>query len=114
MILFKSNNLDIGARQLRQLTINLLNYNIRKLEKDNSLGLKQLKNIYSISDIINTFNTISIDSNGNILIPENNSSNHILRYLEYGGEGVRATHLLSSVKRDLFNIFGGETNVFEL
>lgn len=108
MIIFNCNSFLHGAYSIREMFIHLCNAKLIKLQKDKSLGLIQLLDKYSLQDIKSSFKDIYINENGYLCTPEQSKSSYILRYLEYGGEDVRSTHLISSVKNDLYNLFSIE------
>lgn len=105
MILFNCNSFLQGAYSIREQFINLCNIELLNLQKRDSLGLNQLLEKYDISDIRLAFRQINVDKDGYLIIPEQTKSSIILRFLEYGGDDIRPTHLISTVKRDLYNNF---------
>ena len=107
MILMNCNQFLQGAGSIREIFIQMCDAQLIKLMKDNSLGLLQILEKYDISDIKRAFRQIYV--NGNYLAaPERTETSKILRYLEYGGENIRPTHLLSSVKRLIIDTFSTE------
>lgn len=107
MIILNCNGLPLGDSVLRDNFIKLCDLELTRLQKDNNLGLMQLSQIYSLKEIKNAFRESYI-ANGILQTPENTKSSHILRYLEYGGEDVRPTHLLSIVKHRLYDLVSVE------
>ena len=92
-----------GANSIREIFIQLCDGELIRLQKDNSLGLHQVLNKFDISDIKRAFRNITINEYGSLVVPDNTEAEFILRYLEYGGEDVRPTHLISSAKTQLVN-----------
>ena len=105
MILLNCKDFRQGASSVRNIFINMCEKQLIKLQKDNSLGLKQLLELYSLEDIEQAFNQIYVNKDRQLVIPEQSISSYILRYLEYGGEGVRPTHLLSTVQNEFSKTF---------
>lgn len=108
MIIFNCNSFLQGAYSIREMFIQLCDAQLAQLQKDNSLGLMQLSEVYNLREIKSAFRDVYINEDGYLCTPEQNKSSHILRYLEYGGENVRPTHLISSVKSKLLNYFSIE------
>lgn len=93
---------------MKDIFIQLCDKKLIELQKDNNLGLQQLSNIVPLSDIKRAFRNITVNDRGYLCIPENTQADLILRYLEYGGENSRATHLLSLVVKDIKDLFAIE------
>ena len=107
MILIRCNKFLQGANSIREYYIKMCEYQLAKLQKDNSLGLLQLLDKYDLEDIKRAFRFIYV--NGSCLsIPERTEASRILRYLEFGGEDVRPTHLLSTVSNKIKKTFSTE------
>ena len=105
MILLKTNQFIQGAHSIRETFIQLCNKELIKLRKNNSLALMQISNKYDLDEIKEAFNNIQVDIYGNLIVPEHTNTSVILRYLEYGGEGVRASHLLTNVTNEINRLF---------
>ena len=101
MKLLNSSDFCIDRYRLRSILSQSLYYNLLLLYKDKSLGLTQLLNRYSLYDIRKALQDIKIDNDGIIYVPERTKSDYILRYLEFGGDGVRPTFLVSSVTKKI-------------
>lgn len=107
MILMNCHKYKVEPSTLREIYIKCCNMCLLDLQVRESLGLKQLLKLYDISDIKRAFNSISIDNFGHLYIPEQSYQNTLLRYLEFGGQGVRPTHLLSNAKDKLIKLKRG-------
>jgi hypothetical protein len=97
------NNFLQGALSAKEMFIILSNAQLIKLHNEGSLGLSQLEKLYSLSEIKQSFNSIRLDNKGYLYIPEHTKQSKILRYLEYGGENIPPTHLISDVVTKVFN-----------
>ena len=88
-----------------RLTLNmfkkLLYNNYNTLKQNDPEIILVLTRIFSEDDIDRAIKDISLDKHRNIVIDNHIRSNVILRYLEYGGEALRAPNLLSKAKKDL-------------
>lgn len=105
MIITNCNNFIQGAYTVRKIYINICRTQLYKLQATHNVGLMQLTKLYDISDIVSAFYSIVINSNGYIEVPEHTKAAKILRYLEYGGENVKPTHLLTDSNKILFKTF---------
>lgn len=77
-------------------------YNNYYTLKENDSGLiLVIEKLFSDEEIRKAINDLSLDKNRNIVIDNHIRSNIILRYLEFGGEGLRAPHLLSNSKKNI-------------
>ncbi len=77
-------------------------YNNYYTLKENDSGLiLVIEKLFSDEEIRKAINDLSLDKNRNIVIDNHIRSNIILRYLEFGGEGLRAPHLLSNSKKSI-------------
>ena len=104
MIILNCNSLIHPSESIRQSFINLCNIELYRLQNDNSLGLSQLIDKYSLNDIKSSFEDCYI-LNGILQIPEGTTSSIILRYLECGGEGIRPCYFLTNVKNKLYKMY---------
>ena len=102
MILLNCNDFSIGAFAVKENFIHLCEAKLIEFQKDKTLGLLQILDLYSMEDIRMAFRAITFDRYNNLLVPSQSSSEFILRLLEYGGESIRATHFISLVKSDLY------------
>lgn len=87
----------ITLEEFKRLVYN--NYYTLK-ENDSDLILV-IEKLFSDEEIRKAINDLSLDKNRNIVIDNHIRSNIILRYLEFGGEGLRAPHLLSNSKKSI-------------
>lgn len=87
----------ITLEEFKKLVYN--NYYTLK-ENDSDLILV-IEKLFSDKEIRKAINDLSLDKNRNIVIDNHIRSNIILRYLEFGGEGLRAPHLLSNSKKSI-------------
>lgn len=78
----------------------LYNNYYRMIENDSELNLN-IQRIFSEEDIDKALKSISLDKHRYIIIDEHIRAGLILRYLEFGGEGLRAPHLLSRTKKQM-------------
>ena len=106
MKLIDCKDFDKSAGTIRNIYISICRTYLSKLDKHQSLGLKQLQDKLDLSldDISDLLNTIILSEDGFLNTPENNRNSMILRYLEYGGQDVRPIHLLSLSKKRLYKI----------
>ena len=93
---------------VREIFIDLCNAELVNLQRHNSLGLNQLLEDYHLDDIRRAFNQIEINNYGMLIIPEQTKASFILRYLEFGGQNVRPTHLITTTRRRLVELFSKE------
>ena len=101
MILVNCKSFLQGATSIRNLFIQMFNYELINLANNNSLGLNQVLQIYTMEDIKRAINSIGYN-NGYLEVPEQSKASKILRYLEYGGENVRPTHIIDKTKDRLY------------
>lgn len=87
----------ITLEEFKRLVYN--NYYTLK-ENDSDLILV-IEKLFSDEEIRKAINDLSLDKHRNIVIDNHIRSNIILRYLEFGGEGLRAPHLLSNSKKSI-------------
>lgn len=87
----------ITLEEFKRLVYN--NYYTLK-ENDSDLTLV-IEKLFSDKEIRKAINDLSLDKNRNVVIDNHIRSNIILRYLEFGGEGLRAPHLLSNSKKSI-------------
>lgn len=107
MIILNCNGLPLGDTVIRDNFIKMCDLELTRLQKDNNLGLMQLSQIFDLNEIKEAFRDCYI-ANGILQTPENTRSSLILRYLEFGGESTKPTHLLSLVKHRLYKLFSIE------
>lgn len=103
MIIFNCRNFIQGAYSIRDLYIQGCLVELQYEYSNMIPGLVGLLKRYSLDDVKRSIYSINIDSNGNLVVPENCEYSRILRLLEFGGEGIRPTHILSLSKNRLIN-----------
>lgn len=81
---------------------------LTSIRKQNSLGLIQILRKYSFRDINDALRNIKINDDGDLEIQDNTRYCTILKFLEYGGEGVRALNLLSKAESKFRTTFSKE------
>lgn len=99
MILLDCTNFSKSPIALKMIYINILNNIILTKKQNKSLEASHILDIFSIKEILEALDFIIIDKNRNLKIQENTKASKILRYLEFGGEGVRPNHILSETKK---------------
>ena len=77
----------------------------------NSKSLKSLIDLFGIKNIHKAVDTIT-GSNGSIYVPTKGKYGLIIRYLEYGGEGIGQTKIISEAVNTLNKKIGGDIHVF--
>ncbi len=101
MIILDTKEFYQDSRMTLNLFKKLLYNNYYKLkENDSELNLI-ISGIFSDEDIIDAIKDISLDRHRNIYVDSHIRSDLIIRYLEYGGEGLRAPHLVSNTVKQL-------------
>ena len=105
MKIIRSNIFPLGANSIREIFIQICNMELLELYKNKSLGLSQMLDKYSESDIRDAFKSIYVDKDYYLSIPEHSNSDVLLRFLEFGGEGIKPTHLLSKAKQRITKTF---------
>lgn len=78
---------------------------LTNMHKQNHLGLRQFQEEFNLSfeEVEQLIQEIYIDNRRYLSIPDNNIK---LRYLEFGGENIKSTHLFSKAKKLLYNTIG--------
>lgn len=74
-------------------------------------SLNSLIDLYSIKNIHKAIDSI-YGSNGMIYVPTKGKYGLVLRYLEYGGEGIGQTKIISEAVSTLNKKIGGDIHVF--
>ena len=105
MRMINCNDFSQGADTLKLLYINLCDMYLEQLNQNKSLALNQFLTKYNINETRQAFRNIILDNNNFLCFPDDNI---ILRYLEYGGEDIRPTHLLSLAKNKLYQSLSNE------
>ena len=110
MNLINCKNINVHPYIVRNLFVNNLIANFKKAEYEGSLPIMQLLGEFSENDIMNAIK--SIYYNGEFIsVPETGGDSLIIRYLEFGGENVKASNIVSQsveeLKRSLgVNVYG--------
>ena len=101
---------DKIATYLKMFILSIID---RELENNtrNSRNLKSLIDLFGIKSIHKSINTIVGKSNS-IYIPTKGKYGLIIRYLEYGGEGIGQTKIISEAVNILNKKIGGDIHVF--
>lgn len=105
MILFNTNNYIINPEAIRVIYLNLLELKLKS--NPNLYNLKNIEKLIEDNKIPNIrylFNAIDIDSKGNIYFYDHDREGRVLRYIEFGGEYIKPTHILKDTARDLVKI----------
>lgn len=108
MRLIDCRNFIQGAETLRTLYIQLCDIYLGQLYQDNSIALKQILERYSMKDIRDAFRNISVDNQGYLFISDKSRYSMLMRYLEFGGENIKPTHILSLAKHKLYKSLSNE------
>lgn len=108
MRLLNLNKYMTGFRSVKEIYKHLVLMEIEKLKASNDLSLKQFFNLYTEEDLRKALDSIQYDGKGFMLVQEHTKNNLILRYLEFGGESVKPTHILSKAKLALDKYFNME------
>lgn len=97
-----------GFRSIKEIYKHLVLMEIEKQKADNSIALQQFFTIYTEDDLRKALDAIQYEGRGFLVVQEHTRENQILRYLEFGGESVEPTHILSKAKLALNNYFNME------
>ena len=87
--------------------VSIIEYYFTQREKD----YEQLLRLYSKEEIIDAISSIFISGKA-VYAPVNGKNGKILRYLEYGGSGVKSHKLLSKASRIISRKVNGDEYVF--
>lgn len=101
MIILDTKEFYQDSRMVFNLYKKLLYNNYCAMSNDESESILKIQNIFSDEEIKDAIKSISLDKHRNIVIDEHIRAGLILRYLEFGGEGLNAPHLLSKTKKNL-------------
>lgn len=105
MNLINCKNVNVHPYVLKNLFINILIANFKKAEYNGNLSVLQLLKEFDEDDIISAIK--SIYYNGEFIsVPESGGDSLIIRYLEFGGENVKASNLVSQSVMELKNSLG--------
>lgn len=98
---FLLENMEVLNSSVKQAFKSNLKYKVIA-EQNTNLGLKQLLEQVSLDDILEAISLIQYDGIS-LTIQDNTKYSKILRYLEYGGQGVRPSNLISRTLKELSN-----------
>lgn len=98
------NNSIMSPTTFRNYYIYMCEYNLINLIKNKSIGISQLLQIYNLNEIKSALQDINVDKYNNVYIQDQLPSSKIIRYLEYGGENVKPTHLFSNMNKSIKNL----------
>lgn len=98
------------AEYLKMLILDLLDDGLKHKSNLQS-SLETLIALFGLKDIHKAINSI-YGKRGSLYIPTKGKSGMILRYLEYGGEGIRQTKIISTAVKQLNSKIGGNLHVF--
>ena len=104
------NDCPISAKVVKTIYIGTIKNMLLKHHLKRDLATIQLFDTFSQELVFEALDRAYVVQN-RIYIPTQGEYGKILRYLEYGGQGVRATKLLSIVARTLNKKIGGDINV---
>lgn len=108
MRLINLNKYLTGFRSIKEIYKHLVLMEIEKQRADNNIALQQFFTIYTEEDLRKALDAIQYEGRGFLVIQEHTRENQILRYLEFGGESVKPTHILSKAKFALNKYFNME------
>lgn len=98
------------ASYLKMMILSIMDRNLKENNK-NAKSLKALVNMFGLRDIHRAIDCIS-GKGTSIYVPTKSKSGLILRYLEYGGEGIGQTKIISEAVNILNKKIGGDIHVF--
>lgn len=106
MKLFET-DVPIHLKSLVVQLISIVEYYFNQREKD----YEQLLRLYSKEEILDAISSIFISGKA-VYAPTDGKNGKILRYLEYGGSGVKSHKLLSKASRIISRKVNGDEYVF--
>ena len=99
MKLIKCDDVNVHPMVLRNLIVTSLLRNLASMDLNYNKCIKDLESVFSLDDIRDAIKSIYYDG-FYINTPEGQGS-VILRYLEFGGENVKASNLISSTIKEI-------------
>lgn len=105
MILFDTSKCLFNPNTIRIIFLNLLQARLKN--NPNLYNLKTIEKLIEdnhIPSVRYLFDIIQLDRDGNISFEDYTDLGRVLRYIEYGGELIKPTHILQDTVRDLNNI----------
>lgn len=97
-----------GFRSIKEIYKQLVLLELEKQRTDNNIALQQFFSIYTREELLEALDSIQYNGRGFLEVSEHTRNNQILRYLEYGGESAKPTHILSKAKLALDKYFNTE------
>ena len=98
MIILSTKNSFLNPKYILEEFKRLLYITYITNKENSSESILMLSRIFSDKDIRQAINSIFLDKHRNIISDSQSKNDTILRYLEFGGEGVPAPHIISKVK----------------
>ena len=109
MILFNIGDLIMNPYIVRGYYIKFLEYRLKT--NPNLYNLTKIEELIKengIPNIKSLFQVIDVDVNKNLYIPANDIRGKVLRYIEFGGESIKPTHILFDTTRMMKELYGGK------
>lgn len=101
--------INYGANM--NIILNFLIGYIKKLLKVNQKDLESIKKLYSEEEIEHAINSLYVIGKS-VYAPTSGKDGVILRYLEYGGYGIKTKKILSRASRLISRKVNGDEYVF--
>lgn len=101
MIILSTKNNFLNPKYILEEFKRLLYITYITNKEKSSESILMISRIFSDKDIKQAINHISLDKHRNIVTDGQSKNDMILRYLEFGGEGVPAPHIISKVKSQI-------------
>ena len=109
MILLNTSDFILNPYSIRHSFILLLEYRLRTYSDVYNLSkIEQIVKENKIPNIQALFEVIDVDSNKNLYIPFDDIRGKVLRYIEFGGESIKPTHILKDTTRIIEDLYGGK------
>lgn len=102
MILFDYSLLKRIPLSIKPLYLHYTQIELVNKFKYKDLAFSQVLKYYSLDDIKEAFNSIYVEDNF-IKIKDNTDEDRLLRLLEFGGQNVKASHLISDINKLIEN-----------
>ena len=83
--------------RLKPLYLSYVNHEILTKMKEQDLAFSQALNQYSVTEIKEAFDECFIKGDF-LIVPDKSKEDKILRLLEYGGQGVKASNLVTIIR----------------
>ena len=101
MILLDTKSIPFGSEFTLNQFKTILYVNYLTLKKNGSEGILVISRMFSDTQVKEAIDSIYLDRFRNIISDGHSNHDKILRYLEFGGEGVEALHLLSDSRKKI-------------